>query len=346
MKLKSLIMFSAAALAFAACSNEEEGINPSGDELSAVVISVISPDMANGSRAVTDGTPATPNTVKIEGSLTVEVQVNGAWETCTPDNGKYVKYDLTAVPTAVRAYINDGEKVSDETSIANVSAPNMQAGPKSIPAYGKADVSGNFREETVDGKVYRVYSGSINMEIPVARLEVGNITHVDASGSCRYTNLKLQAVYMDHIYPTKGAVSTTDYFLPQGGSLSAPILVDEFEGGVDFGTSVTLPANDQVYAFNFYGGTSAANNPSFKMYFTQNANGQQANRYAFITKYKNAEGSEIPLQNGHIYRITGVELSDENIGPNEEPDENYLAVEVTVTEAVWTVETIEAEWEK
>ena len=345
MKLKSLIMFSAAALAFAACSNDNDGVNPSGDELSAVVISVISPDMANGSRVVTDGTPATPNTVAIKGTLNVEVKVNESWEACTLDNGKYVRYDLTAVPTAVRAYINDGDKVSDETSITNESAPNMQAKPESIPAYGEATVNGNFKEETVNGKVYRVYSGSIKMEIPVARLEVGNIKHID-NGDCRYTNLKLKAVYMDHIYPTKGAASTTDYYLPTGGSMPAPILVDEFEDGVPFNTNVTLPADSKVYAFNFYGGTSAVGNPSFKMYFTQDAANQQANRYAFITKYKNAEGSEITLENGHIYRITGVELNDENIGPNEEPDENYLAVEVTVEEATWTVETIEAEWEK
>ena len=68
----------------------------------------------------------------------------------------------------------------------------------------------------------------------------------------------------------------------------------------------------------------------------------QTPRYAIIKKYlKN--GQEINLENGHIYQITGVKLDSDNFIPNEEGEDIYGVV-VTVTEAVWTVESIGAEW--
>lgn len=65
-------------------------------------------------------------------------------------------------------------------------------------------------------------------------------------------------------------------------------------------------------------------------------------RYAIIKKYLK-EGEPIELKNGHIYQITNVQLESDNFIPNEEGEDIYGVV-VTVTEAVWTVESIDAEW--
>lgn len=66
-----------------------------------------------------------------------------------------------------------------------------------------------------------------------------------------------------------------------------------------------------------------------------------------ITKYKETAengGSEITkFEPGHIYRITGAQLSDQNIVGDESGNTLY-GVEVTVEEATWTVETITADW--
>lgn len=54
-------------------------------------------------------------------------------------------------------------------------------------------------------------------------------------------------------------------------------------------------------------------------------------------------GNSIILQNGHIYRIVDATLDDKNI-IGDEGGNTLVGVEVTVKEAEWTVETIEADW--
>ena len=69
-----------------------------------------------------------------------------------------------------------------------------------------------------------------------------------------------------------------------------------------------------------------------------------------ITKYKSAQGSstEIALENGKIYKVTGVDnvikLSDSNIIDDEDGEVAAYSLEVTVEEATWTIETIYADW--
>lgn len=65
-----------------------------------------------------------------------------------------------------------------------------------------------------------------------------------------------------------------------------------------------------------------------------------------ITSYKQTSGAPITkFEPGHIYRITSAKLTDENIIGDEGGNTLY-GVEVTVVEAEWTVETIDADWAK
>ena len=141
----------------------------------------------------------------------------------------------------------------------------------------------------------------------------------------------------------------------QYGSGIQAVLSDEVGASYqDFLTS-TLPGTSQtdVYAYNFFGADTEdagqkANNPSFKIYFSGTKLATESNlaatpRYAMITEYKK-NGSPISLQNGKIYRITNVELLDDNIVPDESGQEVQYNVSVTVTEAFWTIRDITADW--
>ena len=386
MKLKSLIMFSAAALAFAACSNDEE-VKTTKSEVGnyALNIRIVDPSM---SRSITDPSSAdegTGNIIKVEGELTVEIKVGGTWVNHstasviepgesinggTQPAGQYTFYNLSTPPEAVRAYINNGDKLlkeekeeeTDDTYDPDLSitatTPAMQAAPKDIPAFGSAEVSDTPQGTvTIEGEVYENYTATVNMAIPVGRLEVGNIKHID-SGECPFTDLTLTGVYMDHIKATYGAENTTNYVFPDGGDKQPVLLDNKSPLPISITSGTAFPADNKVFAFNFFehpeGGLDdegvaednkiSYTNPVFKLCFTQKNSNQAPVRYAIIKDYQNTSGQSIRLEAGHIYRITDVELTDDNLGPREEPNDNYIAVTVTVVEAKWTIENIKATW--
>ena len=82
------------------------------------------------------------------------------------------------------------------------------------------------------------------------------------------------------------------------------------------------------------------------MYFstgTKNPDNVIYPRFAFIKRFKDDEGNTVVLKNGNVYKITAAELVDANIIGDEGGNTLY-GVEVTVTEASWTVQTIKADW--
>lgn len=215
-----------------------------------------------------------------------------------------------------------------------------------------------------EDKVYSMYEASVVMAIPMARLEIGSITYqAPTEGESIYKSLTYTGCYLDH-YATNGAA----YKIPQASE----------NDGVPYFPSVTVPSDANYWfeanagaagqnvadlkytassnhnfitteiskagSFNFFAG---ATNPQFKLYFKEaefqdGVTGMQTPRYAIIKKYLK-DGQPIDLKNGHIYQITNVQLDSDNLIPNEEGEDIYGVV-VTVTEAVWTVESIDADW--
>jgi hypothetical protein len=186
------------------------------------------------------------------------------------------------------------------------------------------------------------------MAIPVARLEVGAISHEahTADGDeCFFKNLKIKGVYLDN-------TSTDGY----GGTYSNPSSAYSEVGSENYNgigdailkKTVDAPTNATFAesAFNFYatGGT-----PTFKVYFSSadfaaGGNDQNREAWAMVTKYKKENDEEITeFENGKVYVISDITLSDEYILGDEENNAVY-GVEVTVKEAVWTVQLTSVEW--
>ena len=363
MKFSKSLLWAFAGLGLFACSNEEvvpEGGSMEGNGV--VEVKIVTPNSM--SRTLVDATPGNNgDEVQVKGTMSIKLTAGTGTATQTVElDGKgtgttTVKFWGVQNPTKIEAWVNDGDKVGDGTSIINASAPAMQAMPEAIPAYGSSETfTLTGRMETNEGKSYEMYTTSVAVKIPVARLEVSGIKHVthptSDEATCKYDELTIDGIYLDKILATKGATSVTDYKYPEvvGGegvtAIPAPILWDEIEG--DFlATGAVWPATAdpaKAYAFNFY--PNAAQMPILKIYFATATASDLDNpvtqpRYAVIKSYNG--DSAFKFEAGKIYRITDVTLSDKNIIGDEEGNNQY-GVDVTVTEAQWTIVDTTAEW--
>lgn len=364
MRFSKSLFLAFAGLGLFACSNEEvvpEGGSMEGNGV--VEVKIVTPNSM--SRTLVDATPGNNgDKVQVKGRMSIKLTAGTGTATQTVElDGKgtgttTVKFWGVQNPTKIEAWVNDGDKVGDGTSIINASAPAMQAMPEAIPAYGSSETfTLTGRMETNEGKSYEMYTTSVAVKIPVARLEVSGIKHVTHPTSdeenCKYNTLTIDGIYLDKILATKGATSVTDYKYPEvvGGegvtAIPAPILWDAISDPNNFLQSgsvwpaVAVPA--QAYAFNFYPSETM---PILKIYFA-NATAVDDNnpvsqpRYAVIKSYNG--DSAFKFEAGKIYRITDVTLSDKNIIGDEEGNNQY-GVDVTVTEAQWTIVDTTAEW--
>lgn len=388
MKTRNLL-WALAGLGLFACSNEEVVENnqlPEG--VGAVTINIQSPAM---SRAVETGTTA--STVKVTGNITISLTAGTGSGSIT----------LTAAELETRSSVTfwnvkNPEKITVSMNGGRASytsdAPTVFTGaPAGVPAYGETEtftLTGNTASPGDKGgtdyetgnepgdanKTYQLYTASVQLAIPVARLEVSGIQHVIAGehevgiekGKCAYKKLTIAGVYLDNVYATGAGVTyasgafpcatgtPTDYcYDGTHGTGTAAILKDAATQTNFLTVGQTWPeVAGKAYAYYFYGADGADKLPKFKIYFSESESQDAtsplpAPRYAMITKYTkaNAEGggtTEITkFEPGHIYRITGAKLTDANIIGDEGGNTSY-GVEVTVTEAEWTVETIGAEW--
>lgn len=355
MKLKSLIMFSAAALAFAACSNDEENAMIA-DGTSAVTINLVQP----GTRALVPATDKAEGADMVEVTGDIYVRItdnNGAGQAVQLKAGttEYTFYGVNGL-SKVEAWVNGGQEINDLTSLEEMNEEDLVKEPETIPAYGSVEKVFQLtdNERQYDGKTYKMYEDvTVNLEIPVARLEVSGIKHVDAAAACIYSALSFDAVYVDHVKATKGAANATNYFYPETEGVTVPVLLDEiaapnndFKAANAVWPAVAEPA--QAYAYHFFP-NNQNEMPLLKLCFknADRADGTVINepRYAIVKSFNGSENFEFKA--GTIYRITDIQIADKNIGPNEEhQDEDVYAVDVTVVEAAWDIQNLTAAWQE
>ena len=345
MKLDKSFLTLFVGLAMAACSNDEEmGNNLSGNGV--VEVRIVAPQ----TRALV--TPdASTDKVTVEGKIQVRLTAvkGGGTKEITADGGVHtVKFYDVQGPDQIEAWINDGDtKGKGETAINN-----MQIIAKSIPAYGisrKFNLTG--KTETTDGTTYEMYETRVDLKIPVARLEISGIKHVhlaEPDKGCKYSTLTIDGIYLDKVSTTLGGEVIDYSWSKVPGSVPMPILKDEINEPENNFMDLTKvwPSKEsgKVYAYNFY--PSEGQQPLVKIYF-ENATASDVQnpvsepRYAVIKSYNG--DPDFKFVAGRIYRITDVQLEDKNIIGDEEGNTLY-GVNVTVTEAQWSIENITGEW--
>lgn len=394
MKLTKSLFLAFAGLGLFACSNEDVADNGGAQFKGngAVAVKIVSPDLlTRNAGGATDGVAGssvaiegdlvitlTGKTLDAEGNPTVPYEQSitidaSKLKSASEESATILKFWNIAVPEKLTASINGGE-----VDYKSVDLSTLQVAAANVPAYGettnfikKSDsegqspILGEDNDTKEDGteqgaedgdatKVYEMYEASVTMAIPVARLEVSNITHVKHAATdedpCIYTELKADGAYLDG-YTTQGSKYTGASF-PNSVGIAGDFsfdgihgtgdksgLIDELGKPLSFMAEQTLPG---PFTYNFY---ANGTNPVFKLYFgTAKGTNIIEPRYAMVTKYKDATThEEVTFQNGHIYRIVGATLYDKNI-IGDEGGNTLFGVEVTVEEATWTLHTIEADW--
>jgi hypothetical protein len=368
-------MLCAAGLSLCACNSDD--IKPSFEKEGAVEITIVPP--TTFTRATDQAASGEDGaTIKVTGDMYVTLKDGSGSKTkkiASDAVTKSVKFWGVNNPQSVVVTMNGGQE-SYETTLITASSTNaisyldetgasksdnvnfsLQAAPSSIPVYGKTtDFKLTDEVETNNGTNYQMYTARVELEIPVARLEV---SVKRTSASTAFSKLDLKGVYLDNIKPTDGG-SFLNYKHPNDNSTTVSgqnvaILYDTHETVIAFTAANAIAPASNVYSYNFYGwdgdpSTQAAyNNPQVKLYFSNvvaAAGGQPVpvNQYAIIKKFKNSSDEEITLQNGKIYYIKNINLIDTNVGPVESGDQLEYAVEVTVVEAQWTVALTTGEW--
>lgn len=386
MKFSKSLLWAFAGLGLFACSNEEVVDNTQlPDGVGAVTINIVSPSM---SRAIVDGTTAT--SVPVTGEVTIKLEAttgSGSIKLSTEELAEQSSVTFWNVkePKKITVSMNGGK-----ASYADDAPTIFTSEPAGVPAYGEVgetDITlssttaspgkeGGANYETGansgdENKTYQLYTASVKLAIPVARLEVSGIQHITdthATGDCAYKTLKIAGVYLDNVYATGAGVTyasgafpcatgaPTDYSYDGTHGTGTAAILKDAATVTDFLTAnQTWPETaGQAYAYYFYGADGADKLPKFKIYFSESESQDAtsplpAPRYAMITSYKqtseNGGGQITKFEPGHIYRITSAKLTDENIIGDEGGNTLY-GVEVTVEEAEWKVETIDADWAK
>lgn len=355
--LKSLLML-CAGLSFCACSSDNESVQiPEGT--GKVVVKILPPASTRAILDATDGQDL--ETIKLTGTyqITLEAAKGGTTKEIASSSLLEDEVDVTfegvAYPQSVTVKINDdtavGAYVLNDLKTGGLLAPSVL--PASIPAYGHADVS-TFSMTTQDGVT--TYLAEVPMGIPVARLEIGDIS---LNNNSIFSTLHAAGVYLDNLKD-----ATSYYYDDSGFTTRDEDLVDyRFDGDddatgtgityvlgdeadVDLATGGVLPEEEMVYAYYFFGVDDEEDNPHFKIYFDESQNDQDVNavkRWAIIKTFKR-DGQEIALKNGRIYRVTAAQLLDQNIVGDENNAMEY-EVAVEVQEAVWTIYDIDGIWE-
>ena len=358
--MNKYFMLGLAGLAFAACSNEEDATNNLQGN-GAVTIRVVSPmtKTLGDATTETDGTDVIP-VVPQDGLIHVKLNAGSGEQTATIDadaTSTVTFYGVTN-PTSVEAWVNNGDvEARGTTMITDLKAYE----PEEIPAYGStSQIDPAGRVEMNSGVTYEMYEATVELEIPVARLEVSGIKHVNhttASTTCEYTTLTIDGIYLDKVASTDGG-EIVDYHMPEVGTegedgyIPAPILADVIPSASFLDPNSVWPAarpgegeGDPAVAqsYNYYFYPAASQMPILKIYFAsaEGVNNPSEPRYAVIKSYNG--NANFQFEKGTIYRITDVTLKDENIIGDEEGNPTY-GVDVTVVEAQWDVETISGEW--
>lgn len=391
MKFSKSLLWAFAGLGLFACSNEEVVDNTQlPDGVGAVTINIVSPSM---SRAIVDGTTAT--SVPVTGNVTISLEAttgSGSIDLSTEELAEQSSVTFWNVkePKKITVSMNGGK-----ASYVGEAPTIFTSAPAGVPAYGEVGQNaitlssttsspgkeGGANYETGansgdENKTYQLYTASVTLAIPVARLEVSGIQHIITGdhevgvedGKCAYKTLTIAGVYLDNVYATGAGVTyasgafpcatgaPTDYSYDGTHGTGTAAILKDAATVTDFLTAnQTWPETDgKAYAYYFYGADGAGNLPIFKIYFSESESQDAtsplpAPRYAMITSYKqtseNGGGQITKFEPGHIYRITSAKLTDENIIGDEGGNTLY-GVEVTVEEAEWKVETIDAEWAK
>lgn len=333
MKISKYFMVAAASIMMFGCAKNDD-VAPALEGKVALTLNFVSPT----SKAVGSGTGGEDGVDKIPvGYSTFDVKVTGSTPADYADQGtvladgwqQFAAGSTPTVyvedPTLVEVRINGGKNsyaFGDLNGLQNTAATAMAA-------YGS---TGKFTRESggtteVGGVTYDLYRADVTLSIPVARLEVSGIQHVDNGEKCEYSALSLDN------YTVRGVPSKVSYNAGFAAATGTENFIETI--GVDFLTGETYPtAKDNVYGCYILP-TKA---PMLQFVLTGTIDGfiTDGTRYATVKTINGIPYENFSFEAGKIYRITDVQISDDDMGSSED-GETAIALKIHVDVDDWDI---------
>lgn len=364
MKLRSFIMFSAAALAFAACSNEEEAQTIQGE---ATVTVNVQDAITRALEKPTTGSNGDVFDVDIQ-TLQLTLVADAGGTTLDKDDKQpdgTFKFENVRNPKSLTVEINGGK--ADGLALADVVETGLAE-----PLYATTTTFTQTDETH--------YTASLTPLHRLARLQFSGIKHANDGASCIYKSLTLDGLFLNNVQKTEGDASslksvTIDSYVDAGtvwttvkSWTDAPVF-DEIENGSTFLTNQNgWPAQgdegeDQCYAYNIFpagDGEEVTSLPKLTLCFSNAAYKdsytglESAYRFATVAKYKvtgdyeglegvDKDGYIETFKAGYIYDITDLEVEDKDLGYTPGGGKNATLI-ATVTVKKWTLVNGTVEW--
>lgn len=369
MKLKNLIMFSAAALAFTACSND--GDESKGIQGEATVIAKIQNAVTRGLEIPSTGSDgATLPVVVNNATITLTAGAGRTTKTWSDGEGtgnvKTFTFNQVRNPQSISVTIN-GESINGVAD--NTMALKDVVGTGLAEPLYAATTSFTQTSETT-------YTVSLTPVHRLARLQFSGVKYNETSATTNYKTLTFDGLFLNGIKTKEdnsGTVkSETDKDatwtnVTTNWAADAPVFdaVGEALVSGDGATvsNIAYPKDSKCYAYNIFPVSGESSLPKLTLCFTGTVKdgvitptSAGAKRYAKVARYKlNDSGNTANLPGvesgyitsfvaGYIYNITNLTFEDEDLGytPSGGQDATLTA---TVTVLPWTLVNGSVEWE-
>ena len=337
MKIGKYLMVAAASVMMFGCAKDDNKANLADEGPVALTINL--ENVGFGSKAaVNPSTPSTGTTLpldksQIEIKLTATEGGDADWVTVNladwedSENNKVKTYygvvGASKFEVRINGEITNSETLKDYYGEGAEGAEDQDGlgTPKDaakIPVYNATSTftptGGTATDDS--GNVYNLYQASVELQIPITRLELSGISYEQpAEGEPDYTSINFDKIEIFEDLATNHTTPLVDEIIPSPANFK----------------TTTFPTANQCYAFNLKPGM-----PDVRMTFTVNED-EENPYYAVVKQFKDAEGKPIEeFEAGKIYQVVGMKISYENLTPDPTGDTSW-AVEVYVTVADWEV---------
>ena len=378
MKISKSLFLAFAGLGLFACSNEdvtENGVQGGAD----VTVTVNPQGLSRGSRAIDPSNPINGvngdeqdvdiNSIVVK--LTAGVGSNEQKFTSMSEltNGT-VTFNGVRNPSKIEVFINGGK--AEDWTLAEFYQGNHVG--LAAPMYGSAD--GNEFETTTSAEGKTVYNVTVTPKHETALLEFSGISHKDDGEGCIFNAINFEGLFLNHVKLAENGQYMGDdnltkvesfYDVQQLGYL-IPTYSVIADADMNFLTHLKVwPAEGKCYSYNIFPQASL-DLPVLTLCFKDIAvkDGQVwANAdnkgYATVKTYKLSSTEELTEQHleemgatktdpvikkfaaGYVYKFTGLEVADENIGTTIEGGEDASLV-ATIKVIPWTIAEGTVEW--
>lgn len=378
MKLSKSLFLAFAGLGLFACSNEEIADN-GGVQGGADVTVTVNPQGLLSSRAIDPSAP-TAGTNGSEQNVTIKsIQVKltagvgsaeQSFSSMSELTNGTVTFNGVRNPSKIEVFINGGK--AEDWTLAEF-YQGSHAG-LAAPMYGSAD--GNEFEATTSADGKTVYNVTVTPKHETALLEFSDISHKDDGEGCIFNAINFEGLFLNHVKLAENGAylgddeytTVTDFNDVQDLGNLAPTYSVIADADKNFLTpSKVWPAEGSCYSYNIFPQASI-DLPVLTLCFKDIAvkDGQvwtnaDNKGYATVKTYKLSSTEELTDKQleemgatkvdpvikkfaaGYVYKFTGLEVADENIGTTIEGGEDASLV-ATIKVIPWTITEGTVEW--